>query len=366
MSGVGEAAAAKNQLGSALEAGVDNISYFGVVTFVPYVRVVLPLDGFVFWVKADILSPSAVMNAMGIGAPGAYIGRPQAVTVPQSLVVKGSLHFTTELRQDEEKTYTTNRMVFTAESEVQDLNAVGPNLLYIATAASGSQYAFSSRNMFYEQGGLYHYTGNAVYSDLLSQIINDPRDFNRTEPVVSNSLPIWLAMNGWIQKPWEPFGNFFTLYPSFTVPSNISPPWGVVHVNPAETRSYQSIPYLDTNYSSYQLAHDTVRVTLYGGRNNQASDFLNFVIQQSVNYGDFGIVNMPIIQDEKRGQVELNALAMRKTITFEVSYLQERMNNIARKYILSAIPTFYFPPFSGISNPFTIGVSAIGGPDPIP
>lgn len=347
MTQIDEATLAKSQLGSALEAGVDNISYFGKVEFVPYVRVVLPLDGFVFWVIAEALSPSALFNAMPFNAEGATFGTVQTVlTAPKTLTVEGSLHFSTELIQQEEKTFTTNRMVFTAESEVQDLNAVNPNLLYLATTSDGTQYAFSSRGMFYEEAGLYHYQGNAVYSDLASQIVSDPRVFNTMEPIVSNSLPLWLAMNGYRQQPWEGFGNFFTLYPSFVVPSNISPPWGVVHIDPIGTEAYQSTPLLDGELSSYQLVKDKVRITLYGGRNNQASDFLNFVIQQSLNYGEFGIVNIPVIQDDKRGQVELNALAIKKTINFEVSYYQTRLRQIAQKYIKTVVPTWYIQDFT--------------------
>ena len=52
-------------------------------------------------------------------------------------------------------------------------------------------------------------------------------------------------------------------------------------------------------------------------------------------------MNMPVVRDEKRIQSELNAIAQKKSLTFEVSYYQNRMNDIARQLILSAVPSFY-------------------------
>ncbi len=75
-------------------------------------------------------------------------------------------------------------------------------------------------------------------------------------------------------------------------------------------------------------------------RNDDALDFLDCVLQRSLDYDEFGIMNMPVVRDEKRTQSELNAIAQKKTIQFEISYNQNRMNSIARELILSAIPTF--------------------------
>jgi len=50
--------------------------------------------------------------------------------------------------------------------------------------------------------------------------------------------------------------------------------------------------------------------------------FLNFVVQYSMEVGLFGIMNMPIILDEKHAQAELSAIAQKKTIEFKISYLQ--------------------------------------------
>jgi len=46
-----EAATAKPQLASGLAQGVETISNYEQITFTLYVKLVLPLDGYVFWVK---------------------------------------------------------------------------------------------------------------------------------------------------------------------------------------------------------------------------------------------------------------------------------------------------------------------------
>jgi len=54
-----------------------------------------------------------------------------------------------------------------------------------------------------------------------------------------------------------------------------------------------------------------------------------------------GVMNIPVVQDERVTQNELNIIAMRKTIKFKVNYYQQRMRNVARRLITSAIPSIY-------------------------
>ena len=42
----------------ALQAGVEVLSEDQQVTFVPYVKMILPIDGFVTWVSASLLTPT--------------------------------------------------------------------------------------------------------------------------------------------------------------------------------------------------------------------------------------------------------------------------------------------------------------------
>lgn len=338
----------RSPLASDLAEGVNAISSEQVVRFTKYVRLVLPLDGFVFWVRADLLSPSALANAFvanpfyldGAGAPvGVPLNSAPRLITPAAFVdAKGSLHYATDTRQEEASTYAQNRVVFTSLDEVQDLNEIGPNVLFIGTI-DGVRFAFSTRGSFYRQAKLYHYVGNAVYSELDTQLVDKLDGFNSRDVVVSNSLPLWLALNGYV--PFYGFACPITLYPSFLVPNNLAPPYGSVHIAPESTRSLAGAPFLTSSSTHSQLCAETVKVTMFGARNFTALDFLDCVMQRSRDYEDFGIMNMPAVRDEKRTQAELNAIAQKKSVVFEISYYQQRVNDVARQMILSAIPTYH-------------------------
>lgn len=328
MSTVAEMVGAPGPLAASLQAGVDTISQNQTVTFTRYLRLVLPLDGFLFWVKASILAPSAVIGASPIGLPWINQG-PSVATPATTLTVPGSMHYTTIQQQDESVDRSLHRMVFTAEKPITDFGALGPNEMYLATF-DGVQFSFSQRSMYYQQAGLHHYTGDGIYSNMASQIIDDPGGFDSGSLVVSNSLPFWLMQTA--QCP---------VYPSFLIPDNLVPPYISAHIEPSQTRAMQMAPYIDQTGSHWQLAFDRVRLTLYGLRNNQALDFLDSVLNSIGPDGaTVGLMNSPIVRDEKATQVELGILAMKKTIEFEVSYFQQRVRDIAIQYILSCIPQF--------------------------
>jgi hypothetical protein len=327
MPSVEESLTQNTALKSTLDAGVEQISLNQTITFTLYKRVVLPLDGFVFWVRADILSPSALIgaplfNQVASNAPGGI------KTPAPTLTARGSLHYATDVRQEETQNLAVNRVVFTSESEVQDFNLMDTQCLYIGKFER-IRFAFSARQSFYRQAGLFHYTGDAVYPAMATQIIDYPQQLNQAL-IVSNSLPIWLGLN-----------KFMPVYPSFLIPDDAVPPFGVAHIVPEETQSIQSAPYISSNGSHYQLAHDRVRFTTYGLRNDQALDFLDYVNEFTLDNDDvMGIQNIPTFRDDKQIQNELNTIAQRKTIEFEVDYYQTRVRDVARQLILSALPNF--------------------------
>lgn len=305
-------------------------------TFTKYVKLILPLDGFVFWVKADLVSESAIFNAARFNAVGLNQPEQQIAAAP-TLEVKGSLHYSTELEQVEDHTFTINTVVFTSETEVTPLNAVGPTTLYIGDF-DGIRYAFSSRGSYYQQAGIYHYRGRAIYSDMATQIVDKLSGFSGKQ-VVSNSLPAWLALNDY--APAYGFGNpIIPVFPSYVVTPNLAPPFAAVHILPESTRPLTSAPVLSPRSSHSQLFSDRARITLYGVRNDQALDFVDCVNQYSLDVDAIGIMNMPGVRDDKRAQVELVALSQKKTIEYEVSYYQTRMNDVARQLILQAVPNF--------------------------
>jgi hypothetical protein len=307
MPSITESLGSQSQLASTLAAGVDQLSQSQTVVFTKYTQQVLAPDDYVFWVNTGTTT-----------------------------TVKGSLHYSTDQQQNEDETIDINRVVFTALSPIDDFNNVAPNELWIGTF-QGIQFSFNARGLFYEQAGLYHYLGNAVYPALASQLVNSAADLP-TGPIVSNSLPIWLSQNSMVP-----------VYASYLVPANIVPPYVSVHIEPdlTEAPTFPAYEWPGTtepgtdpaplhDLPSNQLALDRVRLTLYGLTNQQAIQYFVSLIEYSANTDAFGFRNSPAIKDQKRTQSELNVIAMKKTIDIEAWYLQSTADAIARRQILSA------------------------------
>lgn len=331
----------KTPLGADLATGVKAISYDQEITFTKYYQVILPLDGFRFWVKADLLSPAAMFNVLGMNEMTAEEG-PSLLQAAPVLKVKGSFHYATNTAQEEAESYAINQVIFTALSQVQDLNEIAPNTMYIGEF-QGVKFSFSSRGRYYVQADLHHYVGQAVYPDMMTQVVDNVASLDTKNVIVSNSLPFWLYLSNY--QPSAPaygFGNPLTLYPSFLVPDNILPPYGVVHVVPEETQALTGAPRLGAGMSHDQLCSDRVRITLWGTRNYNALDFIDCVNQFSLDYDYFGVMNIPTVRDEKRTQNEMNTIAQKKSVEFIVSYYQSRVNTLARQLITQVIPSFTF------------------------
>ncbi len=317
MASVSELSGASSDMAADLATGLSALSLNQVIEFTTYTRTVLPLDGYLFWVP-----------------------------VPGSLNIKGSLHYSTQRRQEEDATQANNQVTFTTATPVVEFNLLAPDSVMIAQI-NGLQIAFSSRAPFFEAAGLYHYAGASIVPTMQTQILNYAPD--PTQAIVSNSLPAWIALNAYFPiyltglsppygAPTMPTG--LMLYPSFAVPENLAPPFGVVHIDPAGTEAIGGVPFLSRNMSSYQIARDKVRVTLWGCNNGVANSFLNFVLRYSLETDAFGIMNVPTIRDDKKTQPELSLLAQKKIIDFDVSYQQTAVRNVARQMIATALATF--------------------------
>ena len=333
-----EGIASASPLNAALEQGVAEIARNQEITFTLYVRLVLPIDGTAYWVRADLVSQGAIANAMGVNETP--VNQPVIATTPApTFTVKGSLHYSAQNVQNEDESFAINRVVFTSESPIEMLNTVRPSTLWIGSYKDLT-FAFSTHAMLYEAAGIWHYQGDAIYPDMEPQIIDKMSGFSGKQ-IVSNSLPIWLSMNNYAAMFYEAFGNSIPLYPSYLLPANITPPWGTVHIEPGTTQAVQSAPLFDANMNRWQLAAETARVTLYGLDNEAALNFADFVQQYALNTGNIGISNMPVPRDEKRTQSELGTISQKKSIEFDVTYYQARANEIAREVIEQAIPTYF-------------------------
>ena len=309
MTSISEAAGQQSQLQSALRAGLDNIDRNQTVSFTQYNKFTMPVDGTVYWV--------------GMGS---------------AQTVSGSVHYAINRQQNEDETLGVNTVTFTSEEQISFLNSVSPTTLWIGTF-EGLQFAFSNQADFYQQADLWHYVGNALYPALASQLVGSTAGLLALQPIVSNSLPIWLAQN-----------SFAPVYSSFLVPDNVTPPYIVAHVIPEETMALQAFPTfswpgtIEPNtgsaplhaLASDQLMRDRVRHTLYAFNNQTAIQYLVALEQYSLNTDDFGFMNSPAIRDDKRTQVELAILAQKKTIEIVASYYQSTANAIAQRLILEA------------------------------
>jgi hypothetical protein len=308
MSSVFESEYADGELAAGLAQGINVLSQNQTVTFIEYVRQVLPADGWIFWLNTGI-----------------------------AIEAIGSLHIAKRLEQREDETIGINRVTFTAEQPIENFNKVAPNLMYIAEVGN-IKFAFSNQDNFYKRADLYHYSGDAVYPALAEQIIDNIDDLDLDDQVVSNSLPIWLTL-----PESSVFGldaPTFQIYPSFLIPQDAEPPYASVHIGDGDTDGLAAAPTIGIEASHFQLCKDRVRITLYGVRNSDALDFQDYVNQFSINTGLIGMMNSPVMRDAKRVQTEVGVIAQKKIIEYEISYNQSAIKDLSRQYILQCIPQF--------------------------
>ncbi|KAA5940521.1 hypothetical protein F3I27_22935 [Pantoea sp. Bo_2] len=292
-----------SQLSSVLHSAVETISSSQQITFRLYVRKVLPLDGFVYWVNAAILTD----------AEQAKVG------LPLTRVISGSLHRQVVSEQSESATGAINNVIFTPLEQADDLNTVDPDAVYFGEY-DGTQFAFSRMESRYTQAGIYHYRGTAILPTMRTQIIEKAEDIS-DEQILSNSIPIWLSLN-----------QFATIYPSFLSPSNLRPPYIVADVR--ATSPLQSAPHYDVRC---QHVADQVRLTLYGLTNAQALQFVDYVVSTALEDEEFGITNVPVVIDGKRTQVEMGVLARQKFVDFDINYYQSTALDVSHQLIKKAI-----------------------------
>src|SRR5271166_3370646 len=201
----------------ALVAGVDTLSQDQTVSFTPYVRTVLPLDGYVFWLNANLLSAAQLAQ--------------HGLSSADPVVVAGSLHYASVGTQLEDETIVVRSVDFTAETQITAFAEIAPDVLYVGfwdTPLGGFNFTFSRRNSFYIQASIYHYVGDAIYPAFEAQLIDDLSAFDQSQ-VVSNSLPIWLSMFTNIPYPLDVTVSL-PIYPAFLVPDNLVPAYVAVEV----------------------------------------------------------------------------------------------------------------------------------------
>lgn len=362
MASAAEGASAKQNISAALAGGIETLSLNQEIVFTQYIRLVLPLDGFVFWCRADLLTSSALLNSFEYNLSELNESSVIAAAAP-TMTVKGSFHYSTVVNQDEASTEAVNTVIFSALSPIQQFNDVQPNILWIAEYGGDIEgfdgpitFAFSSRGRYYNAADLFHYVGTAVLPAFTAQLITRADQLGEQPLYVSNSLPLWLPLSNYTPPYNNGISSSLPLYNSFLVPDNLTPAYGVIHIGEDDTETFQSAPWFGPTTSQGSLCKDRVRVTLYGLTNDAAMNWLAAVLQYSMDYQTFGIMNMPVVKDCKRIAQELGVIAQKKMIDFEVSYNQGTNRDIAQQYISTLITDYQpqplnasgFPPFGPI------------------
>jgi hypothetical protein len=317
-----------------LAVGLDVLSEEATYSLQLYTRVVLPVDGFVFW------------------APR---GNPKQI--------KGSFHYALEIKQDADEVAAEGDCIFTSMTQLGTLGQTGTaatatvpstSALYVITVGENPtddpktapvRFAFNRQGHFYAQAGVWHYSGRRIMPAFATQLLDPGNTIDLTRAVKSDSTALWLAMNSYQQAyDGQPTTPGVTLYPADMSAENLAPPYATVDI--VETEAIGSAPLLNgAQFGSHtQLCKDTVDITLYGLQNNEALLFQDFVNQYSLDTDYLGVMNMPVVKDVKRTAPEIQTLAMKKMIRYEISYYQSTSTSVGRQLITQAVSTFLTNP----------------------
>lgn len=294
-----------NSLDAVLKTGLGVISQEQIVTFKKYKRVILPYDGFVFWVLASLLDPNEVNPILN---------------------VSGSFHYFTDQKQELASTIAYQNVIFTTDTQIADFNMLQPEYMYLGEFQD-LLFSFSSHKNYYEQANLWHYEGQAVYPQMRTQIVDSLDVLNKKDVIVSNSLPIWISLN-----------DYAPIYPSYLVPENVQPPYIACHIDESSTTAIQPIPLYNAE-GTWQLMQDSVQLVIYGLNNTDVQNYVQYIVAASWKTGSFGILGDGLrIMDGKHIQSELNTIAQQKFIELDISYNQHAVYNSALEYIESVLP----------------------------
>ena len=145
-------------LQSTLGAGVDALDRQQVIQFRQYRRTVLPIDGYVFWVLAG-----------------------------KTINVRGSLHYSSDVEQDDDQTIGVNRLLFTTRDEIAEFNEASPDTMFIGDHR-GIKVAFSGRGIDRTERSQRKPDWQAVGNDWLyvcerSRIVDDLREERRIDRI---------------------------------------------------------------------------------------------------------------------------------------------------------------------------------------
>ena len=308
----------KNALSEAF-SNLTIASLSGTFTFTQYTKTVLSQDGYVFWVAGS-----------------------------NTLTVKGALHVSTDREQDTDKTIAMNVVMLDSEGVINEFNKEDSGVLWVGEIpipdGGTVKAAFQRRGPFFKNAGIYHYMGYSVFPQFSDILVASSSDIP-AGPIVSNSLPIWLGMQAFLQNvPTITWDTSIPFYPSFLVPENVKPPYVVVHIDPDWTDSVQPVPQYPysgnalgpTDVPSLQLYSDRVELLCYGLNNQQVLQLQAAILEYQLFSGQFGFTTTPVIRDLKDPMAELQAIALKKSLVFQANYYMQSADAMAKQIIEAA------------------------------
>ncbi|MXV44326.1 hypothetical protein GS501_04605 [Saccharibacter sp. 17.LH.SD] len=309
-------------LSAALKAGLSDISYNQRVSFKQFRRVILPSDGFVFWVAC---SPA--------------------------IDVYGSLHIRHQATQEEWQSFDKGTVTLTTRDDVRPFYNKEHEVDHLWIGSYDTiKFSLSTQETHYAQAELQHYDGTILPPVLVHQLIETEAELDGRSPIVSNSLPFFLAMKHDTNPAlaWCAWPQNIPVFPSFSVPNNQPPPYVSVH-NDEDSLQATHMGAVDiTGTSTDTLVQERVRLHFVGLNHQDASTILTFIPRWALlNWGKMGVLNTPVLRDDKQPLADLNTLASLKRADIDVMYSQHAARSVAFQTIQSAKLTLQ----SAVKNP---------------
>jgi len=301
------------EIENTLFEGYQQLSGQQKITFTKYVQRVLPVDGWVFWVKASLIDGEAA---------------------PFTKVYSGTLHQSVNQTQEATKTNAVTNIILTANKPIDELKEVSATVMWLGEY-DGSKFSFNVQNAFYDNARQYHYAGDAVYVENTPNIIDDIDDLDLENGIVTNCIPVFITLNEQVQ-----------IYPAFLAPTNLKPPYATIEVK--DTRGIAAGQSYNPFEDSGMLQWDKVELTIYGLRKKQLSDFLKYLENQQLVTEAFGMYWLPSVQNENVPQSEINVLTNKKVLNFDVNYTFDAVRSQAEAFIRSITVDFFIREFEEV------------------
>jgi len=299
-----------HELDNTLFEGYQQLSGNQKITFTRYVSKILPIDGWHFWVKAELLDGE---------------------TEPFNKVVSGTLHQSVNQTQEATKSNAITSIILTVNQPIDLLKEVNQESMWLGEY-DGSKFSFNIQNAFYDNANQFHYAGDAVYIENSDAFIDDINDLNLDDTVITNCIPLFIALNDQVQ-----------IYPAFLNPTNLKPPYATIEVK--QTTGVAAGITFNEFDDSKLMQWDKVELSIFGLRKKQLSDFLKYLTTKQLETEAFGIYWLPSIQNENIPQSEVNILTNKKVLSFDVNYVIEDIRNAATAFIENIFVDFFVKEF---------------------